>query len=72
MSFLLTILLRRQGLTLWKLSLLAVLFHGLLSPPSGADVGEKYDAISDMDQSARAVRVRLRNVEQRGLMLDDT
>jgi hypothetical protein len=35
-------------------------------------VGEKYDAISDMDQSARAVRVRLRNVEQRGLMLDDT
>jgi hypothetical protein len=47
---LLTILLtRRQGLTLWKSSLLAVLFHGLFSPPSGADVVEKYEAISDMD-----------------------
>jgi hypothetical protein len=70
---LLTILLtRRQGLMLWKSSLLAVLFYGLLTPPSGADVAEKYEVISDMEQSARAVRVRLRNVEQRGLVIDDT
>jgi hypothetical protein len=70
---LLTILLtRRQGLTLWKSSLLAVLFHGLLTPPSGADVAEKYEVISDMEQSARAVRVRLRNVEQSGLVHNDT
>ncbi|KAJ0420573.1 hypothetical protein BJY00DRAFT_312991 [Aspergillus carlsbadensis] len=65
---------RRQGLKLWKTSILAVLYHGLTRFGGEDEYATEEDrnaTVSRMGQTAQGVRVRLTTVdEKRGLMLD--
>ncbi|KAL2836887.1 hypothetical protein BJY01DRAFT_251766 [Aspergillus pseudoustus] len=65
---------RQQRLKLWKSSVLAVLFHGLLN--LGTEVGGGDYRTKTMDQmqhTAESIQVRLRTVDdEKGLMLDQS
>ncbi|KAL4877617.1 hypothetical protein BJY04DRAFT_197934 [Aspergillus karnatakaensis] len=68
---------KQQKLSLWRSSILAVLFHGLVHKEREGDVeglsgtGKETDTADQMEKVAQGMHVRLRAVEQsRGLMLD--
>ncbi|KAL3439769.1 hypothetical protein BJX65DRAFT_291675 [Aspergillus insuetus] len=63
---------RRQGLRLWKSSILAILFHGLEGVPGeDEDEDDKFATASRLDRAARGMEVSLEVVEWRkGLVLN--
>ncbi|KAL4902142.1 hypothetical protein BDW74DRAFT_158699 [Aspergillus multicolor] len=61
---------RRQRLRLWKTSILAVPFHGLINFEDGDD-DAKYDTAVQMERAAEGMQVRLKRGEDpRRLVLD--